>query len=543
MNKKGFTLIEVIAVIIIIGILLIVTVPAVSSYINSSRKTSYVSDVSAYLETIQSSYEMKDYGLHLSDGEVMVVPFSLVKLERGSNDETPFGEIDFNRSYAVITVENNKYQFYANMVDTSNQGIVMGKSSEMDNDSIEEITDEIVEWNYYLEGTNTLSLNDKEYSLCETRFAIDDEEMEYPIAVLCTENLKEPELSKPKAADYSKYLRNSGSSVSNSYFGYALDKTKIEKITLVNSSKVPSSAVAFGGVAATGVDISNNGDGSAMMWLTDKDGNGMYELFIGQDGVVVANPNSNYLFYNFINVTSLDIFYLDSKNATSMYGLFDNLGANSSVCSINGLSGLDVSNVTDMRRMFYYTCDKSSSFNVDDLSKWDTSKVTDMSEMFQGIGGNAVDIDMDLSTWNVSKVTNMIRMFYYAGENASSVKINLSKWDVSKVTRMDNLFGSTGKNATTVNIIGLNDWNVSNVTNMSSLFDHFGAGSKTWSVGNLSGWNTSNVTNMSFMFSYAGSKATAKVNPNVSGWNVSKVTNYGNFNSNATWITSPTWVN
>ena len=185
MNKKGFTLIEVIAVIIIIGILLIVTVPAVSNYINDSRKTSYVSDTSAYLETIRSSYEMKEYGFYILEDEVMVVPFSLVKLERGSNDETPFGKIDFNRSYAIITVENNKYQFYANMVDTSNQGIIMGKSSEMDNDSIKEIKDEIVEWNYYLEGTNTLSLNDKEYSLCETRYAIEDEEKEFPIMILC----------------------------------------------------------------------------------------------------------------------------------------------------------------------------------------------------------------------------------------------------------------------------------------------------------------------------------------------------------------------
>jgi prepilin-type N-terminal cleavage/methylation domain-containing protein len=43
MNKKGFTLIEVIAVIIIIGVLALVTVPAVARYITSSKNKTYIS--------------------------------------------------------------------------------------------------------------------------------------------------------------------------------------------------------------------------------------------------------------------------------------------------------------------------------------------------------------------------------------------------------------------------------------------------------------------------------------------------------------------
>ena len=62
MNKKGFTLIEVLAVIVIIGILLIITIPAVSSYIDRANKSSYASNAAAYLDTIRSEYEMKEYG-------------------------------------------------------------------------------------------------------------------------------------------------------------------------------------------------------------------------------------------------------------------------------------------------------------------------------------------------------------------------------------------------------------------------------------------------------------------------------------------------
>lgn len=38
-QNKGFTLIEIISVVIIIGVLLIVVVPSVSRYIEDSRKT------------------------------------------------------------------------------------------------------------------------------------------------------------------------------------------------------------------------------------------------------------------------------------------------------------------------------------------------------------------------------------------------------------------------------------------------------------------------------------------------------------------------
>ena len=45
MKNKGFTLIEIIAVVIILGILAIIAVPTVSNYIESSRKSAYVQTI------------------------------------------------------------------------------------------------------------------------------------------------------------------------------------------------------------------------------------------------------------------------------------------------------------------------------------------------------------------------------------------------------------------------------------------------------------------------------------------------------------------
>ena len=48
-SKKGFTLIELLAVIIILGILLLIAIPSVTSYINNSRKETYLDTAKQYI--------------------------------------------------------------------------------------------------------------------------------------------------------------------------------------------------------------------------------------------------------------------------------------------------------------------------------------------------------------------------------------------------------------------------------------------------------------------------------------------------------------
>ena len=111
MQKKGFTLIEVIAVIIIIGILALVTVPAVARYITSTRNKNYL----AYEENLVVAAQNKvttcvsenDISCNLPDKDEKTVFYMNELVSEGYIDEFKDPENDgfckANESYVEVT--------------------------------------------------------------------------------------------------------------------------------------------------------------------------------------------------------------------------------------------------------------------------------------------------------------------------------------------------------------------------------------------------------------------------------------------------------
>ena len=499
-TKKAFTLIELLAVIIILGVLMIIAIPSVTRYIQDSRKNAYITTAHNFID---SARVMANSGeLPMYDPETTYyIPKECISLEKGG--DSPFGE--FTDAYVVVTYNGKGYDYYWTSNDVTHNGIYLTYEGLLDVDSVMSDVESI---------SPNIGVGDRENIIVFDEGTCNTVKTESTASDYVEEQGKITELGIDyENADYDNYLKFA--SASTSHFGYSFDKDRIEKITFKNSKSVPNDAVALGSIPTTGADVSNKKNGSIMMWVTDKDSNGMYELFIGQDGGVVANADSRYLFKSFYYLELIDVTYLNTKNATNMSYMFSYSGYKSSKFKILGLSNLKTSNVTDMSYMFDNTCRDSTECSIGDLSKWDVSKVTNMNYMFFYLEKSApVFYIGDLSKWNVSNVTSMHSMFCNAGINSKEWSIgDISNWNVSNVTDMNTMFASAGRNATICNI------------------------------SDLSKWNTSNVTNMESMFAYAGWFATTKVDPKVSGWNVSKVTSYDEFNYNSSWITPPTWFN
>lgn len=128
-NKKGFTLIELLAVIVILGVLLAIAVPAVTKYINSSKKSTFISNVKQYADSARTDALAGVYQFPINSGDATVVTFEKIypSLEKGGKTSSYGAEWDFKNSFVIIanvgTAEAPKYAYYIAAVDQKGYGI------------------------------------------------------------------------------------------------------------------------------------------------------------------------------------------------------------------------------------------------------------------------------------------------------------------------------------------------------------------------------------------------------------------------------------
>lgn len=128
-NKKGFTLIELLAVIVILGVLLAIAVPAVTKYINSSKKSTFISNVKQYADSARTDALSGIYQFPVSQNHATVVTFQKIypSLEKGGKTSSYGADWNYGQSFVIIvntgTSEAPKYEYYIVAIDESGYGI------------------------------------------------------------------------------------------------------------------------------------------------------------------------------------------------------------------------------------------------------------------------------------------------------------------------------------------------------------------------------------------------------------------------------------
>ena len=134
-NQKGFTLVELLAMLVILGILMAVTIPNITGILGNSRLNKTKNDATQIVETAKTRIA-KDSSIGKPKvRECLILTLNFIddneEFTTGANGGT-YNEFE---SYVLYTREGSKYKYYIRLVeeeDSGNIGIPLRDSTTID---------------------------------------------------------------------------------------------------------------------------------------------------------------------------------------------------------------------------------------------------------------------------------------------------------------------------------------------------------------------------------------------------------------------------
>ncbi len=455
MKKKGFTLVELLAVIAILAILVIIALPNVLKMYNNAKKNTFLTEAKTVYSEVSKKYiseSMKGNKLSYISGD------DNTKLDMTGNNLKYCIKLDNNGKITAMKVGNdNYYIFYDGSKDISKldiNDVYEGKYVQNSCNANTIITKDGKPPAKACTYDGDINAGDAIQIGIYTYHYKQDYSLEDGKLTNITSDTFHVELTDKASTDAVTEAPCSsinGKLVTSMALMFAQSKVISINLSDFDTSKITNMAGMFGESSASALDLSSFDTSK----VTD-----MSMMFTAGQATKIVGLNK----FNTSNVTSMQEMFFASFAQTL------------------DLSGFNTSKVTDMSYMFSY-----SQATTLDLSSFDTSKVSDMGMMFTASQATKI---VGLNKFNTSNVTDMYGMF----KNAKATTLDLSSFDTSKVTRMTEMF----QESEATKIIGLNKFNTSKVTDMFGMFRNSAA-----TTLDLSSFDTSNVTDMSSMFTNA----------------------------------------
>ncbi len=115
MNRKGFTLVELLGVVVILSIVLTIAIPAASNYIDSSKREAFADVLSEYVDAVRKGIAAEDYTAPIDFNQVLIVSLESIPLDKGKFSSSFDSEWVKSKSYVAVvntgTPNNIEYTY------------------------------------------------------------------------------------------------------------------------------------------------------------------------------------------------------------------------------------------------------------------------------------------------------------------------------------------------------------------------------------------------------------------------------------------------
>jgi len=122
LNNRAFTLIELLAMLVVLGILMAVTVPNITGILSESKNNILIEDVDKLVDAAKTKISTRSDISHPANNKCLVMTLDFLNdsddFKKGPND----GEYDKFDSFVIVKREGTSYKYYVRLVEKNEDG-------------------------------------------------------------------------------------------------------------------------------------------------------------------------------------------------------------------------------------------------------------------------------------------------------------------------------------------------------------------------------------------------------------------------------------